>query len=250
MKNNLNKIIALLALAAVSVFGQQVTLSSTTLGAAVTSLTATTITVASTSTMLTAGPANRINTVIYVDKEYMQVTTVVDSTHVLVNRAQGIGASARPATHLSGAKVWFANTGINGGASTFFNINSSEVSGSCTLANLVVVPNVYLFTGNFYTCIGSQWTQVDQPGRPTLGAVVASSAGVMTPSGTIYHVSGTAAVTGIAVPAGFAPGMTLSLIPDAAFTTTTATNVSLASTAVANKTLVMTWDGVKWNPSY
>jgi hypothetical protein len=45
-------------------------------------------------------------------------------------------------------------------------------------------------------------------------------------------------------------GGTIYLIPDAAFTTDATSNISLASTAVINKTMAMTWDGTKWNPSY
>jgi len=79
---------------------------------------------------------------------------------------------------------------------------------------------------------------------------VLASAGTIAPTGNIHHISGTAAIATITVPAACAPTCALTLIPDAAFTTTTAGNISLASVAVANKALILTWDGTKWNPSY
>lgn len=80
---------------------------------------------------------------------------------------------------------------------------------------------------------------------------VIASAATIAPTGLIHHISGTAAIGTITVPTTLCvPTCTLYLIPDAAFTTTAAVNISLASTAVINKTLIMTWDGTKWNPSY
>lgn len=42
----------------------------------------------------------------------------------------------------------------------------------------------------------------------------------------------------------------VTLIPDTAFTTGTADNIALASTAVVKKALTMSYDGLKWYPSY
>jgi len=42
----------------------------------------------------------------------------------------------------------------------------------------------------------------------------------------------------------------VTLIPDTAFTTATAGNIALASTAVIKKALTMSYDGLKWYPSY
>lgn len=247
--NNLMKFIAILVLSAIACFGQA-TLATTTLGAAVTTTNQTNITLASTSTMLNRGDANQINTVLYVDNEFMWVTTVVDSTHVTVARAKGTGKSTRPEKHVSGATVYFANTTVNAVAASYFYGSSSDISGACTATSELVLPRVYLYSANIYDCMGGVWVQTDAPGNPSLGSTVASPAGVMTATGTIFLVSGTNAVTGITVPNGFAPGMALTLIPTGAFTTTTATNIRIASTAVVGKALIMTWDGSKWDPSY
>ncbi len=82
----------------------------------------------------------------------------------------------------------------------------------------------------------------------SVGANVASAT-TITPTAQIFHVTGTTAIATINLPwTGFTGE--LRLIPDAAFTTTTAGNIALASTAVINKVLTMTFDGTKWYPSY
>lgn len=80
------------------------------------------------------------------------------------------------------------------------------------------------------------------------GAAVASAA-TITPTGRVFHVTGTTQINTINEPAGFdQPSITI--IPDGAFTTGTSGNIALASTAVVNKALTMTYDGTKWYPSY
>jgi hypothetical protein len=79
---------------------------------------------------------------------------------------------------------------------------------------------------------------------------VISSGTTIAPTGNIHHISGTTAIATITVPAGCTPTCSITLIPDGLWTTTTAGNISLASTAVVNKALILAWDGTKWNPSY
>jgi hypothetical protein len=79
---------------------------------------------------------------------------------------------------------------------------------------------------------------------------VISSNTTIAPTGNLHHISGTTAIATITVPAGCTPTCQITLVPDGLWTTTTAGNISLASTAVVNKALIMTWDGTKWNPSY
>ncbi|HEY1533771.1 MAG TPA: hypothetical protein VGF76_07120, partial [Polyangiaceae bacterium] len=93
------------------------------------------------------------------------------------------------------------------------------------------------------------WGNTDSPAR--VSAAVASAAGLITPSGPLFHITGTAAITGFNVPVGFQSGG-FCAIPDGAFTTTNATNIAIASTAVVNKLLCWTWDDTnsKFVPSY
>lgn len=243
--------IALLALFVSAAFGQS-SMASTTLGAAITTTNQTTITLASTSTMLNAGPANQVNTVLYVDKEQLNVITVTDSTHVVASRHAGPGQGGIAMPHISGAKVWFAITTTSGPASSYFEQQPPRY-GQCTRSTLLVVPRIYVATGQIFDCLGvttaGQWVQTNALGNPVLGSTVASPAGVMTPTGTIFVVSGSNAITGITVPAGFAPGMSLYVVPSGTWTWTTATNIALAGTAVVNKTIIFTWNGTAWTPS-
>lgn len=103
---------------------------------------------------------------------------------------------------------------------------------------------------NLWLCTTTNtWTRTATPGlAPGVGASLASSA-TITPTNQIHHVTGTATVSTIAT-TNVSVGNTLILIPDGLFITDTVGNISLASAAVVNKILVMTWDGTKWNPVY
>lgn len=80
----------------------------------------------------------------------------------------------------------------------------------------------------------------------TLGAVQPSAATINMPS-NFFHVTGTAAIN--TINSSIISGCVV-IIPDGAFTTTTAGNIAVASTAVVNKPLTECWDGTKWYPSY
>lgn len=82
------------------------------------------------------------------------------------------------------------------------------------------------------------------------GTSVASDT-TITPTGEVFHVTGTTAIATINVPTGLITG-SITIIPDGIFTTTTAGNIALATTAVVGKALIMTYDTTtnKWYPSY
>jgi hypothetical protein len=133
--------------------------------------------------------------------------------------------------------------------------------GSCTATTTVSTPWITIAT----SAIGGdarQWlcsTVVNRwvpgwnndfvPAQPT--AAVASAAGLITPSGQLFHITGALAITGFNIPLGFAYG-SFTVIPDGAFTTTTANNIALASTGVVSKPLTFTYDANsgKFYPSY
>lgn len=74
-----------------------------------------------------------------------------------------------------------------------------------------------------------------------------TSATTINPFGGLFHISGTAAIDTMNPP--FTAGC-LQIIPDGAWTTTTAGNFALATTAVVGKLLTACYDGTKWYPSY
>jgi len=79
---------------------------------------------------------------------------------------------------------------------------------------------------------------------------IASAASISVQNGgQIFHVSGTTAINTIE------PSLTsfrgsVTIIPDGAFTLTTAGNIGKASTAVVGQAMTLHYDGVKWYPSY
>lgn len=80
-----------------------------------------------------------------------------------------------------------------------------------------------------------------------------ASASTIAPTKAITFISGTTAIVNITAPSPISlGGGQITLIPTGIFTTTTAGNIALASTAVVSKALVMTYDATtaKWYPSY
>lgn len=94
----------------------------------------------------------------------------------------------------------------------------------------------------------------DHPGLLSTANVAPTlaSAATIQPVAPISFVSGTTNVVNITVPAQFVSGGQITLIPTAIWATTTAGNIALATTAVVNKALIMTYDSTtaKWYPSY
>jgi hypothetical protein len=248
LTRSLAALVAVLSLTLVSVpAGAQTALSSTTLSAAVSDGVTRTINLTS-ATGVTAPAVGASAVVLLVDREIMTVLSV-SGTVVQVTRA----SDTRAVPHINGAIVWIAPRQ---------NITAYIPSGQCTRTTLQAVPLIVgagiglgAEVGSLFDCLGvttaGQWVNTNgSSGFPVLGSTVASPAGVLTATGTYFKVSGTNAITGITLPAGAAPGFTLSLEPTGNFTWTTATNIILAGTAVTGKVLYFVWNGAKWVPSY
>jgi lysophospholipase L1-like esterase len=78
----------------------------------------------------------------------------------------------------------------------------------------------------------------------TLGSAVASAATITAPS-TIFHVTGTTAISTIIVPyTGFTGKITI--IPDGVFTFDTAGNIAETYTSTVNRAIDLVYDGTKW----
>lgn len=172
----------------------------------------------------------------------LMIVTAVNGTAISVRRNSGGIASAFP----SGSMV------LVGPGNQLY---SYDPTGGCTAANTFVTPWVNTVSGNQWLCstVTNSWV----PGWnndaaldvPT--AAVASAAGLITPSGPLFHVTGTAAITGFNIPLGFAFG-SFTVIPDGAFTTTNANNIAIASTAVVSRPITFQYDPntAKFYPSY
>lgn len=243
-----NKTITLILLAVMLALGAnaQTALTSTTITNAIT-VNQQTFAVGSTTGMTAANPVTKLY---ILDKnqcrgELVNVTAVNSSTNVTVSR----GSQFR-APHVAGSYVVIGAAGSN--AQSF---QSFDPVGSVTSTSTLYTPWINTNNGNQW--LASTLTGSWVPGfcnsvnvvGPT--ADVASAAGVVLPTGPLFTVTGTAAITGFTLPVGFSGGQ-FCVDPTGAFTWTTATNIALAGTAVVHRLLCFTWNSVtgKWVPSY
>ena len=135
---------------------------------------------------------------------------------------------------------------------------ASGVISACTSTSMVMVTPVLgtPTSGVLTNCTGSPtFTDVKYSGliATTAAAPTIASAATIAPTKPITFISGTAAVVTITAPSPTSVGGgTITLIPTGAFTTTTAGNIAIASTAVVGKVLIFYYDSVttKWYPSY
>lgn len=166
----------------------------------------------------------------------------VSGTQVTVRRNNGGAGTAFP----SGSMV------LVGQPNWFYDY---DPSGGCTQSATFVTPWVNTKTGNEWLCstVTSSWVPgfANDIAPPVPTAAVASAAGLITPSGPLFHITGTAAITGFNIPVGFQSG-SICAIPDGAFTTTNANNIAIASTGVVSKTECWTYDSnsTKFYPAY
>jgi len=248
MKNIITRLAALLALIlglASPSFAQTV-LNSTTLAAAVADGVTRTITLTS-ATGVTAPAGGTAAVVLLVDREIMTVLSV-SGTVVQVTRA----SDTRAVPHINGAIVWIAPRQ---------NVTTYVPSGQCTRTSLQAVPLIVgagvglgSEVGSLFDCLGvttaGQWVNTNgSAGFPVLGSTVASPAGVLTPTGTYFKVSGTNAITGFTLPAGAAPGFTLYLEATGIWTWTAAGNILTAgTTTAAGRVFAFVWNGAKFVP--
>lgn len=244
--NKLTKLTLLFCLLAAFSFAQQNVITQTSTSAAVIS-SAQTIPVSS-ATNISVRSATGNGSILYVvdfgqTQGEAMLVLAVNGTNITVQR----GANGTAAVgHASGAMV------LVGQPQWFYGYNPT---GNCTTASTYVRPWVNVTTGQQWLCSSVTLTWVpgfsntQAPPQPT--AAVASAAGLITPSGPLFHITGTAAITGFTLPVGF-NGSQICVVPDAIFTTTAANNIALASTAVVNKTLCWTYDknSAKFTPSY
>lgn len=239
----MKKLLLILTLGA-SVTLAQTALTATTTSAAI-SASQTRFSVAS-ATGISSASRGQQGTMLYVlepgtQEGEVMVVTNVSGTSLTVIR----GYMNRATAHPSGATVVIVPP--DGFASV-------DPRGTCTASSWPYTPYINSTNGNFWLC--STLTNTWVPGfnnsnQPGVTAKVSSAAGAITPSGPLFHIDLTNAITGFNLPVGFVGG-SFCAVPDAIFTTTAAGNIALASTAVVNRRLCWQWDSSvsKWSPSY
>jgi len=247
MKNFL-KLLLILAGVGSPAFAQT-SLTATTLGSAVNAINQRTIQLASTTGVVAPTSQGGSGSTLFIDSEAFSVTSVSGKYVTVTRGASGTAASA----HVSGAMV------LVGPAQAFIQ-QPFDPSGACTVGTGIFQysPVVNVRTGNEWLCSSVTGKVVPGfstvAGVPQVTAAVASAAGLITPSGPLFHITGALAITGFNIPVGFDPkeGGTFCAIPDGAFTTTNANNIAIASTGVVSKVLCWTYDAnaAKFYPSY
>lgn len=148
MKNTFKSFAILVALFAMLAFTPvleaQTTTTSTTLSAAITDLTNTTITVAS-ATGFTAG-----TTAVFIDREYAEIRAVSGTTITLSGRGQG---GTRAETHYANAIVWVGPRGNNGPFSNTDGTVNEPAPGRCVSTNVLYLPQINIISGNIWNCV-------------------------------------------------------------------------------------------------
>jgi len=232
----------------------QTALTQTTLNGAITN-SQTTITLTAVTGLVAPAVGSSPTSFVYIGGEAMGVTSVNTTLdQVGVIRGQlGTRAAAHPT----------ADMVLMGNATPQFLIffqQDPPLNGACTASATISTPWINVLTGAQWLC--STVTATWVPGwnnplataSPHVTAAVASAAGLITPSGPLFHVTGTAAITGFNIPVGFnataAGGGCFTVIPDGVFTYTAANNIGLASTGlnagtavvVVNQPITFCWD--------
>lgn len=233
------------------------------LGSGTQSSFSTTISLAS-ATGVTQAQNGQPVTYVYVDQELEGILTSITGSTTIFNvlRAQG---GTKAAAHVTAdmALIGIVTPQFGGqSGSGGFQFTDPQFNGTCLGTGTNQTPWVNVLTGNQWLCSSVTGTWVPgfnnfyAPEQARTTVAVASAAGLVTPSGPLFHITGALAITGFNIPTGFnataAGGGSFCIIPDGAFTTTTATNIALASTGVVNKLLCYQWDNTnsKFVPSY
>lgn len=173
-------------------------------------------------------------TILFIDGEQENVLAV-SGNQVHVSRGQ---AGTRANAHKAGAMV------LAGRPVWFYRF---DPAGACTSATIFVTPWLNVLNGQQWLCSSvlnkwvRGWNNWGPYGPVEVTAAVASAAGLITPSGPLFHITGTAAITGFTLPIGFEKGG-FCVIPDGAYTTTTANNIGIASTATAGRVMCFIYD--------
>lgn len=173
---------------------------------------------------------------------------------------QGITQAA--AFTLVNLRHYFATQGTIGATSVITNQYAFVIDSSLTGAtnNYGFYGNIAAGTGRYNLYMnGTANNYLNGPlitaglKATSAAAPTIASATTIAPTTQIAFVSGTTAIATITAPSPISlGGGQITLIPTGIFTTTTAGNIALASTAIVGKALIMTYDATttKWYPSY
>jgi hypothetical protein len=148
------------------------------------------------------------------------------------------------------------NLSISTANTSIFIGHKARSSSTDNQSNQIVIGANAVGLGTNTTVIGTSATTATRlRGVLSTGetAPTIASAATIAPTKQITFISGTTAISTITAPTGISTtGGQITLIPTGAWSTGTSGNIALATTAVVNKALIMTYDATttKWYPSY
>lgn len=213
----------------------------------------TTVSVAAATGITTAFNGQPVS-IIYVDQEAEGILTLVQGQTLVYNVIRGF-MGTKASAHITGSMVLIGTVSPQfGGYSGSGGLQATDPpnNGNCTSTNTGLTPWVNMITAEQWLCSTITntwvpgWNNRLVPASTKVTTAVASVAGTTTPSGPLFHITGTNAITAWGIPVGFnataAGGGQFCVIPDAAFTTTATNNIATAVTAVANLEMCWTWD--------
>jgi len=160
-------------------------------------------------------------------------------------------------TNCTGLSVATGIAGLGTGVATFLGTPTSanlrtDLTDETGTGSAVFATSPTITTPTLNTPVLTSPTLTDVLATSAAAPTIASAA-TIAPTKSISFISGVAAIVTITPPTPIsATGGSIIFIPTGIFTTTTAGNIALASTAVVSKALTMTYDvtAAKWYPSY
>jgi hypothetical protein len=201
-------------------------------------------------------------TFVYVDQELEGILTLQTGTTTVFSVLRAVQGT-KAAWHKSGDMALIGTmTPQFGGVAGSGGLELADppLNGGCTFANTGFTPWVNVITGAQWLCSSVTntwvpgWNNPLVPGAQKVTTAVASAAGFVTPTGPLFHITGTSAITGFNVPVGFnataVGGGCFTVIPDAVFSWTAANNIAPASASlnagtavvVVNQPITFCWD--------
>lgn len=181
-----------------------------------------------------------------VDCTLSGISKIMGNLHIITSNIFAGNDATHPLLLLTSAlnTTFDNNQFFQAGAGGAYQIDSSaSVSLGYNLVASGTVVNNGVYTG--------ATTKATTPFVPLVVGAAVASAGTITPTAAVFHITGTAAIQVINAPSGFVTTI-LYVIPDAAFTLITGGNIMIASTGVVGKLMTLVYDTVttKWYPSY
>ena len=184
------------------------------------------------------------------------LTASSENTAVGNNSLLNLSSGASNVAIGSGAgRLIEAGTGLTASTNSIF-LGYNSRANAISQTNQIVIGYGTIGLGSNTTVIGNGSTLTTKVyGVKATGQVAPTiaSSSTIAPTCDITFISGTAAIATITPPTGISStGGQITLIPTEIFTTTTAGNIALATTAVVKRALIMTYDfgTLKWYPSY